>query len=109
MLEGKTNYHSMNFIPLSASDSKVSLTSGTQRTSSSLSICKTKGVHTYIYLILIAVNHYKLGTPQRIKKSTKQLMGYEEEILASEKSMAGKRVRYSVMLLLLSQGWTPCT
>jgi hypothetical protein len=29
-------------------------------------------------------------------------------ILASEKSMAGKRAWYSVMLLLLSQGCTPC-
>jgi hypothetical protein len=29
-------------------------------------------------------------------------------MLTSEKSMAGNRVRYSVMLLLLSQGWTPC-
>lgn len=33
---------------------------------------------------------------------------YEREMLTSEKSMAGKRARYSVMLLLLSQGWTPC-
>jgi hypothetical protein len=87
----KENYQSMNFMPLAATASRVSLTSASQSTSSSFSICKgRKDMHTKIPLRQYCINHS------------------HELVHTKEKSMAGKRVRHFVMLLLLSQGLTPC-
>jgi len=94
----------MNFIPLAATDLCASLTSGTQRTSSSFSICSESDfIYTTIHHdVSIYTTILNWRGPQ-IDLSIDSKM-----ILSSEKSMAGKIVRYSAMLLLLSQGCPPC-
>lgn len=100
----KGTHQFTNFIPLFATSSLASLTSAVHKMSSLLSIYN----NNWKKRLLIKLSQIRLSAEKLVTAISKTKTNYNQ-LLASEKSIAGKRDLYSVMLLLLSHGWTPCS